>query len=94
MLALGVIIVSRSDSFNGDIVRILFGEILGIRPGTIVILAIATLVISVGVAVLYRPFLLLSFDATQADASASRRVATTSSCSRWWPQRSLSASKR
>ena len=75
MLALGVIIVSRSDSFNGDIVRILFGEILGIRPGTIVILAMATLVISVGVAVLYRPFLLLSFDALQADASgfSSRR---------------------
>ena len=31
MLALGVIMVSRTDSFNGDIVRILFGEILGIR---------------------------------------------------------------
>lgn len=75
MLALGVIMVSRSDSFNGDIVRILFGEILGIRPGTIVVLAIATLVISVGVAVLYRPFLLLSFDTAQADVSgfSSRR---------------------
>jgi ABC-type Mn2+/Zn2+ transport system permease subunit len=75
MLALGVIMVSRSDSFNGDIVRILFGEILGIRPGTIVVLAIATVAISVCVAVLYRPFLLLSFDAAQADASgfSSRR---------------------
>jgi ABC-type Mn2+/Zn2+ transport system permease subunit len=75
MLALGVIMVSRSDSFNGDIVRILFGEILGIRPGTIVVLAIATLVISVCVAVLYRPFLLLSFDSAQADVSgfSSRR---------------------
>lgn len=75
MLALGVIMVSRSDSFNGDIVRILFGEILGIRPGTIVVLAIATLVISVCVAVLYRPFLLLSFDTAQADVSgfSSRR---------------------
>jgi ABC-type Mn2+/Zn2+ transport system permease subunit len=75
MLALGVIMVSRSDSFNGDIVRILFGEILGIRPGTIVILAIATLVISLSAAILYRPFLLLSFDAAQADASgfSSRR---------------------
>lgn len=78
MLALGVIMVSRSDSFNGDIVRILFGEILGIRPGTIVVLAIATLVISVCVAVLYRPFLLLSFDTLQADVSgfSSRRYHT------------------
>ena len=69
MLALGVIIVSRSDSFNGDIVRILFGEILGIRPANIVLLAIATLVVLAGVAVLYRPFLLLSFDPEQADVS-------------------------
>ena len=69
MLALGVIIVSRSDSFNGDIVRILFGEILGIRSANIVLLAIATVVVLAGVAVLYRPFLLLSFDPEQADVS-------------------------
>ncbi|MGZ7023277.1 MAG: metal ABC transporter permease, partial [Ilumatobacteraceae bacterium] len=75
MLALGVIIVSRSDSFNGDIVRILFGEILGIRVGTIWLLAAATLVIVAGVALCYRPFLLLSFDPEQADVSgfSSRR---------------------
>ncbi len=75
MLALGVIIVSRSNSFNGDIVRILFGEILGIRVGTIWLLAAATMVIVAGVAVCYRPFLLLSFDPEQADVSgfSSRR---------------------
>jgi ABC-type Mn2+/Zn2+ transport system permease subunit len=75
MLALGVIIVSRSDSFNGDIVGILFGEILGIRVGTIWLLATATLVIVAGVALCYRPFLLLSFDLEQADVSgfSSRR---------------------
>ena len=75
MLALGVIIVSRSDSFNGDIVRILFGEILGIRAANIWLLAAATLVIVAGVALFYRPFLLLSFDPEQADVSgfSSRR---------------------
>jgi ABC-type Mn2+/Zn2+ transport system permease subunit len=75
MLALGVIIVSRSDSFNGDIVRILFGEILGIRAANIWLLAVATLVIVAGVALFYRPFLLLSFDPEQADVSgfSSRR---------------------
>jgi len=75
MLALGVIIVSRSDSFNGDIVRILFGEILGIRTANIWLLAVATLVIVAGVALFYRPFLLLSFDPEQADVSgfSSRR---------------------
>ncbi len=30
MLSLGVVIVSRSNSFSGDLTRILFGEILGI----------------------------------------------------------------
>ena len=75
MLALGVIIVSRSDSFNGDIVRILFGEILGIRASNIWLLAAAALVIVAGVALFYRPFLLLSFDPEQADVSgfSSRR---------------------
>jgi ABC-type Mn2+/Zn2+ transport system permease subunit len=75
MLALGVIMVSRTDSFNGDIVRILFGEILGIRQANIIVLAVAALVISACVALLYRPFLLLCFDPEQADVSgfSSRR---------------------
>lgn len=75
MLALGVIMVSRTDKFNGDIVRILFGEILGIRWSNIVVLAIAAIVISACVALLYRPFLLLCFDPEQADVSgfSSRR---------------------
>ena len=75
MLALGVIMVSRTDSFNGDIVRILFGEILGIRTSNIVLLAVATVVIAACVALFYRPFLLLCFDPEQADVSgfSSRR---------------------
>jgi ABC-type Mn2+/Zn2+ transport system permease subunit len=78
MLALGVIIVSRSDSFNGDIVRILFGEILGIRPRNLVGLGLALVVVSGGTAVLYRPFLLLCFDPEQADVAgfSSRRYHT------------------
>ena len=32
MLALGVVIVSHSASFSGDLTRILFGEILGVSP--------------------------------------------------------------
>jgi ABC-type Mn2+/Zn2+ transport system permease subunit len=72
MLALGVIIVSRSDSFNGDIVRILFGEILGIRIRNIVILAIATAAVAAFATIVYRPFLLLSFDPEQAEVSGFR----------------------
>jgi ABC-type Mn2+/Zn2+ transport system permease subunit len=69
MLALGVAIVSRSSSFSGDLVRILFGEILGITPGELIIQLCATLAIAVAAALCYRPFLLLCFGPEQADAS-------------------------
>ena len=69
MLALGVAIVSRSHSFSGDLVRILFGEILGISPGEIVIQLVATALIVILALVCYRPFLLLCFGPEQADVS-------------------------
>lgn len=69
MLALGVAIVSRSRSFSGDLVRILFGEILGIERNDLVLQLGATALIAVLAAVLYRPFLLLCFSPEQADVS-------------------------
>lgn len=66
MLALGVLIVSRSQSFTGDIVRILFGEILGISQTDIIIQAVAMVVIIVITAFCVRPFLLLCFNQEQA----------------------------
>ncbi len=69
MLALGVVIVSRSSSFSGDLVRILFGEILGISTTSVILQAIATVVI-LAVAILFaRPFLLLCFSSEQAQVS-------------------------
>lgn len=69
MLALGVVIVSRSNSFTGDIVRVLFGEILGINNADILLQLIATLILA-GVAVIcIRPFLLLCFNPEQAQVS-------------------------
>ncbi len=72
MLALGVIIVSRSDSFSGDIVRILFGEILGIARGDLVLLGVAAAVNAALGLVLARPFLLLCFEPEQADVAGFR----------------------
>lgn len=69
MLALGVIIVSRSSTFTGDIVRVLFGEILGINNQAIILQAIATLLIAVTAFVCARPFLLLCFNPEQAQVS-------------------------
>ena len=69
MLALGVVIVSRSPSFTGDIVRVLFGEILGIDNQAVAVQLIATLLIAGSALVFARPFLLLCFNPEQAQVS-------------------------
>lgn len=69
MLALGVVIVSRSSSFTGDLVGILFGQILGTSQEGIVTQAVAAVVVAVVAVVCARPFLLLSFDPEQADVA-------------------------
>jgi ABC-type Mn2+/Zn2+ transport system permease subunit len=67
MLGVGVMMVSRSDSFSGDIVGILFGEILGVSRGDLLQQAVAVLVIALIARIFIRPLLLLSFDPEQAD---------------------------
>src|SRR4030042_918662 len=69
MLSLGVLIVSRSDSFSGDLTRILFGEILGIGIPAILIQLAATVIIAATAIICSRPFLLLSFDPDQAEVA-------------------------
>jgi ABC-type Mn2+/Zn2+ transport system permease subunit len=66
MLALGVVIVSRSTAFAGDLVRVLFGEVLGISRSAIVIQFAATILIALTAALCNRPFLLLCFNPEQA----------------------------
>ena len=75
MLALGVVMVSRSTTFTGDIVGILFGEILGVSTRDLIQQAVAVVVIAAVAWVFARPFLLLSFDPEQADVAgwSSRR---------------------
>jgi ABC-type Mn2+/Zn2+ transport system permease subunit len=69
MLSLGVVIVSRSSSFSGDLTRILFGEILGIGLSSILVQFVATMVIIIIAIICARPFLLLSFDPEQAQVA-------------------------
>jgi ABC-type Mn2+/Zn2+ transport system permease subunit len=69
MLSLGVVIVSRSNSFSGDLTRILFGELLGIGISAIIVQLVATLIIIVTAIICSRPFLLLSFDPEQAQVA-------------------------
>ncbi|MFJ7996499.1 zinc ABC transporter permease AztB [Streptomyces sp. NPDC096310] len=66
MLSLGVIIVSRSQSFAVDLTGFLFGDVLAVRQQDLYLLA-AALLISLAVSVLgHRAFLALAFDPRKA----------------------------
>ena len=69
MLSLGVVIVSRSTSFSGDLTHILFGEIMGTGVASIITQLIATAIIGITAFICARPFLLLSFDPEQAQVA-------------------------
>ena len=69
MLALGVIITSRSSSFAGDITRILFGEILGVGRTQLWWTSAVLVVIVVLSWLLRRPFQLLCIDDDLAETS-------------------------
>ena len=66
MLGLGVILVSRTTSYVGNITSILFGDALGVTSGDIVMLATLAIVVGVASVLLYRPFLVLSFNEAKA----------------------------
>jgi ABC-type Mn2+/Zn2+ transport system permease subunit len=66
MLALGVVIISRQNSFAGDLNGFLFGDVLGVRTGELVLGAIALALTLVGVTIGHRPFLALSINADKA----------------------------
>lgn len=68
MLALGVVLISRVDGYAVDLSAFLFGDVLGVGMGDVVATAILTVAVLALVALLYRPFLLLSFDRQRAAA--------------------------
>lgn len=66
MLALGVIIVSRTPSYSGSLTTILFGDVLGVTAGDVLFVAgVAAISVVVSVA-FYRHFLVLSFNEQKA----------------------------
>lgn len=66
MLSLGVIIVSRSQSFAVDLTGFLFGDVLAVRQQDLLVLA-AALLAALSVSVVgHRAFLALAFDARKA----------------------------
>ncbi|NNJ62811.1 MAG: metal ABC transporter permease [Dactylosporangium sp.] len=67
MLALGVVIISASDSYSGNLTSILFGDALGVSESDLIgQAALAAIVIGASI-VFYRPFLVMAFDRTKAE---------------------------
>ncbi|TFV59994.1 metal ABC transporter permease [Mycobacterium sp. PS03-16] len=66
MLALGVIIVSRSQSFAVDLTAFLFGDVFAVRTVDLVILAVALAVTFVAVVIGHRAFVAVTFDPRKA----------------------------
>jgi ABC-type Mn2+/Zn2+ transport system permease subunit len=67
MLALGVLVISRSGSFAVDLVSILFGDVLGTSTSDVVVQGVAAILAVGGVAVFYRPLLVLAFNEQKAE---------------------------
>jgi manganese/iron transport system permease protein len=66
MLALGVILISRTASYTGSLTGILFGDALGVTTGDVAVLGIVAVVTLILSNLLYRPFLVLSFNEQKA----------------------------
>jgi len=66
MLGLGVILISRTDSYAGNLTSILFGDVLGVTMTDLVTLVVVAGVVLVGATFLYRHFLVLSFNEQKA----------------------------
>jgi ABC-type Mn2+/Zn2+ transport system permease subunit len=66
MLALGVVLISRSDSYAGSLTGILFGDALGATTADLWVLGVGAAVALVATVVLYRPFLSLAFNEEKA----------------------------
>ena len=71
-LGLGVLLLSFYHGFATEATNILFGQIFGVGPGDIALLAGIALAIAVVMAVIYRPLLFASIDPEVAEAKGVR----------------------
>jgi ABC-type Mn2+/Zn2+ transport system permease subunit len=61
-LALGVALISSIRTYAVDLSHILFGNILGVSVGSLVLVAVLSTLVLCSIFILYRPLLLISFD--------------------------------
>jgi ABC-type Mn2+/Zn2+ transport system permease subunit len=66
MLALGVVIISRLDTYSGSLTSILFGDALGVTTSDLIWQGVLAVIVIAVALVLYRPLLTLSFNPEKA----------------------------
>ena len=67
--SLGIVIMSRVRNYTGDLFGFIFGNVLGIGPGDLVVIAAAGGVIVGIVVLLYKELFFVAFDPVMAEAS-------------------------
>ncbi|MFM7146363.1 MAG: zinc ABC transporter permease AztB [Actinomycetales bacterium] len=67
MLALGVVIISKSASYAGSLTTILFGDVLGISASDLMIQGVLAVVVIAAGVLLYRPLLVLALNRQKAE---------------------------
>jgi manganese/iron transport system permease protein len=72
MFALGVYLMSRERNYAVDLQSFLFGDVLGVQPQDLRLIALLSIVVAVTIAVLFRGMLYTSFDPVVAEASGIR----------------------
>jgi len=65
-LALGVLLMSTARTFATDLTHILFGNVLGVSPADLALTAGLGVIVLLAIALLYKPFLVISFDTVLA----------------------------
>jgi len=68
MFALGIAIISTQDSYTVDLSHILFGSILGISEGDLLIVAVSGILILLVIRLFYKEFMIISFDMSLAQS--------------------------
>ena len=66
MMALGVVIISKSNSYTGSLTSVLFGDIFGVDNATLTTMLGLGIPVLIGSLLLYRPLLALSFSPAKA----------------------------
>jgi ABC-type Mn2+/Zn2+ transport system permease subunit len=76
MLALGVVIMSRLDTYSGSLTTILFGDALGVTGTDLIAQAVLAVIIVAAAMILYRPLLALAFIPDKAELLGMRPKTT------------------